>query len=242
MSTYGPPGPGQEPPADPWTDETIPVQPASPSPQLYPPVTPALPTTPLQPAPPMPASFEPGHAAPAPPYNQYQQPQYQPNQWATPNAQPVQPNQYQQDQYQPNQYHQGYEQPGPPLGNYDEQVWQAPRQKSNTAVIVLSMLLTLVVVVGLGVGGYLYLRGDKNTPAAVIPAAGQCVQSNGEPEPNTTVSVATCGVSSFKVLKTIQGTDQTASCNGVAGLTNVFHFTASGDISKSYVLCLGPGA
>jgi uncharacterized protein (UPF0333 family) len=229
MSTVGPSGQGHEPAADPWTDLTDPAPPASPAPQHH---APSLPTPPV---------YQQGHAQPP------AQPGYD---------QPFQPAQYQPSQYQPNSYAQNWTQPGyaePQQGYSDPQSgyaegqqgyadaeWGAPPKQRNTAVVILSIMLAVVVLAGVGVGAYLFLNRSSSSTAAAIPRAGQCVRSNSEPEPHTKMSVVTCEPGALKVLKTVTGTDQITECDGVTALTNVYHFTpSSGTLSETYVLCLG---
>jgi hypothetical protein len=134
--------------------------------------------------------------------------------------------------------------PGRPLRqdfeNHDEYeygyVEPLPRTRSR-AVPILIVLVIVVVLAVAGVGGYLFLH--RNTAAyQQIPVAGNCVSSNGEPEPHTALVVVDCADADFTVLKVFTGTAATSKCRSVPHSNRSFAFAATKNPANSYVVCL----
>ena len=87
----------------------------------------------------------------------------------------------------------------------------------------------------------LYQRNNSGSGQAAPPpaAVGECVVSDGQPAPNTSLRKATCGAGSFKIVKIFTGTSDKEQCATVAGATEYFAYKWV-QASGSYVLCMTP--
>jgi hypothetical protein len=267
MTTYGPNGPVEPPratntpgpppssePAGPDQDTvrvvSTPSRPMPNQPAMTQPVpaqaAPAQ-ATPAQPAQSPESTYQP--PAPQPPGYQstgyqsaaYQSAAYQPAAYpvsASPQAS------YQQASYHQASYHQasyqqaGYQPAGYPTTAqppYDFRPPAAPAKRSR-AVLVLSILLAVVVIAGVVTGVVLVTRNGALASAPKPPSTNACV--NSEAGPPIKVVSADCSSATYQVIKVVSGTNDTASCDGVAGLTNYYTFTWPPDESQNYVLCL----
>jgi hypothetical protein len=220
------------------------------APQYQAPVYPPAPPVAPQYQPPQPAYQPPAQAAP--PYQAPQQgyvnptapyppvpaapPQYQAQGYAQPSAAYGQQQNYAPGQASasaavpPAGYDQGY---GGYQGDYEQ--WPAEPKKRNTAVIVLSVLLAVVLIGGAGVGVYLYTHKSASTPPAPPKAQTCVVSNNGNP---VEMIPASCGPGTYTILSVFTGTADTNACANVSGVTNYYTFTWPSSSAYDYVLCL----
>jgi hypothetical protein len=268
MSTYGPNGPVDPPPEETTSGRPTADPEARPADgTVVPPQPTVAPTTPPgypgsgrypdyqgYPAPGYapPGQYQPGYQQPGyqpPGYQQpgYQQPGPPPTGW--PSAPPGYPQPGYPQPYPPPAGYPpagyapaGYVPPGgyqsaypayPPPGYGQVGGGQTPRR--NRAVIVLSVILAVLVIAGIAIG-IAVSAGTATISAPRPPAANTCVDSNnGDP---VLMVPRDCASATYRVVEVVSGTDNTASCSGVDGVTNYYRFTWPPNGADDYVLCL----
>jgi hypothetical protein len=176
----------------------------------------------------------------APSYDYYgnpQQPVYQPGQAAAPVEGGYQPGGYQPAEWSPG----GYQPQAPEYADWQGEGPPAAGKTRSPAIIILSVLLVLVVLAAAGVGFYLIKqsRGSNQTAPPPPGNVGDCVVSDGQPDPHTMLVKHDCGPGTLQILQIIPGTTDVSRCASVAGATNNYKFDwKPSDTSGDYVLCL----
>ncbi|HET9517347.1 MAG TPA: hypothetical protein VFO77_06450 [Actinoplanes sp.] len=155
-----------------------------------------------------------------------------------------------------------------PTGTQPPPVWlpQEPPTPSatrpNTLIVVMVVVLSLLVVGGLGTTVYLLKNADARTPAAASTTApatagptpepqnskdarfvvvGQCIRNEGTPD-KPRMAIATCGDGTYEVLARVEGrttgeADAQAKCAKVRQYTKWYFYDSQLD-SLDFVLCL----
>ncbi|MBU7597789.1 hypothetical protein JGS22_009195 [Streptomyces sp. P38-E01] len=131
-------------------------------------------------------------------------------------------------------YGQPYGQPGAPQGGIPGQ--QPPQQSSPWEKFkkIKTIVVGIVVVAGLSLAAYGFLTKDD----AEDVAAGDCLRNTGSnSEPDIEKLDCSDSEATHKVLKKIEGSSLSFSCNSVEGTVTSYTQQKKGD---SFVLCLGP--
>ncbi|MEV4507849.1 hypothetical protein AB0K00_02675 [Dactylosporangium sp. NPDC049525] len=250
MSGYGPPGPYQGQPQDPWQGGGGQQDPYG-QPDPYGP--------------------PPGSYGQQPdPYGQQPDPYGQPPQWG---QQPQsggpyggnygQTGTYQQPAYgQPPGPGQGGDQWGPPAA--------PPRRKGSGGTVAIVVIIVLVLCSLGGVGTWYVLKDNKTTPSTSAPTpkvstsgkssgsaapsgapssatgvqpgdaktvkVGECLTNQGTAQQPRMVKTA-CAPATFEVLKRIPATKDVTKCKDTAGYTHDYFYDSTVD-SEDFVLCL----
>ncbi|GAA3229364.1 hypothetical protein ACFO1B_25975 [Dactylosporangium siamense] len=249
MSGYGPPGPYQGQPQDPWQGGQ---QDPYGQPDPYGP--------------------PPGQYGPPDPYGQQPDPYGQPPQWG---QQPQSGGPYGGNYPQTGTYQQpAYGQPpGPAQGG--TQQWgppvAPPRRRGAGGTVALVVIIVLVLCGAGGFGIWYVTKDKKSSPTTTSPTTktstsakpsgsaapsgasssapggvqagdaktvkvGECLVNQGTPQAPKMVK-ATCAPATFEVLKRIPNTTDKSKCNGVTGYTHDYFYDSTLD-SEDFVLCL----